>query len=305
VKLQSSCESILELQKIYVYNPFELPTESFLQTVTTMRLCQTLLLGFVTIFAHGTVVFAQAPAPSPSSNPVCYVCGGDATATISNPDVLVDIPPEFGAPVDQATCEQIYQAGLIGLIPADACAIIIADIGAQTLCGCSNIQPPTNAPVALPSPVAEPTPVAAPVIPSPTPGTPVAPTPTAPVAPVVPTSVTPSPVAVPPVVAPPIDTTPVPAPSDTKPPSECEEGKGKGGMGMGKGKGSESGSGKGDSGKGKGDSGKGKGDSGKGKNGGMMMGKTKSCKEPKTPKAGGSAKKEKEGKGIGSARLRA
>jgi hypothetical protein len=133
-----------------------------------MWLLRTFLFGCIATYECATLVYGQAPAPSPSSNPICYICGGDPNATITNPTVLITIPPEFGSPMDQLTCDQIEQAGLSGFIPVDACTIFENDVASQALCGCSNLSTtgaPVVAPVSTPAPVV-PTSPTAPTAPS-------------------------------------------------------------------------------------------------------------------------------------------
>ena len=88
------------------------------------------------------------------TNPVCYVCGGDSTATVSNSDVLIDIPPELNSAVPQASCLQIYQAGLDRLITVEQCDAILRMVDTQIICGCTNIvgPAPTSIPASLPVP---------------------------------------------------------------------------------------------------------------------------------------------------------
>jgi hypothetical protein len=244
------------------------------RTAQNMLHSQLGYIGLATTFLLASPVSAQ--------NPICYVCSGDPDATISNPDALIDVPPEFNLPVTQASCFQVFQAGLSNLIPAEACDLIVEDVDAQIFCGCSNIVNPVAAPVAAPKPIPvdTPSPITVPVA---------TPTPIA-----VPND-TPTPVALPGVTPVPLETEPpeLPTPVATLPPgtakpsiddggveapTECN-GKGKGGMmGMDSGKGKGMGMGKGND-----DSSA----SGKGK-GGMMMGKKckKVPKEPKTPKVG-------------------
>jgi hypothetical protein len=94
------------------------------------------------------------------STPICYVCGGDPNATVTNPDLLVDIPPELNAEAAQASCLQIYQAGLNQLITREQCDAILLNVDAQAFCGCSNIvdfapnSTPTTKAVPVPVPVA-------------------------------------------------------------------------------------------------------------------------------------------------------
>lgn len=179
-------------------------------------------LAFVGVLV--STVTAQAPVAAPvfppiqSGFPPCYVCGGDATATIGNPDVIIDVPPGFNSPVSQASCSLIAQAGVAGFLPPDACAFAIGNGDAQLACGCSNYVAPVAAPV--PIPVAAPVdiPVAAP---APTPAaTPIAPPPVAPTAAAAPTA--PAPVAPPTTVA--VPAAPAPPTAAAAPSS------GKGGM---------------------------------------------------------------------------
>jgi hypothetical protein len=232
-----------------------------------MTLHQFIHISLVSAFLLISTVKAQA------ANPVCYVCGGDPTATIGNPEVLIDIPPEYNAPAPQATCQQIYQAGLDNLISAEACDGIELLVDAQIMCGCSNVVAsnpglaPT--PTALAAPASVPTELPVPIEVAPSAVDPAETEPPADVSmpnetvPVLPTPLE---------TNPPVTTMPNPVNGETDAPADCK----------GKGKGKEVSI-----------------VSSKGK-GGMMMGKKcKRTKEPKTPKAG----KGMEGKGKGE-RLR-
>jgi hypothetical protein len=101
-----------------------------------------------TLFASFTVIDAQFP--------ICYICG-DADATF-NPDVLLGEPP------DTATCSQVNEAGLAGVITAAECTSLIVDFGVSELCECSNVAAPATTPVAAPVsvPVSVPVPVPVP-----------------------------------------------------------------------------------------------------------------------------------------------
>lgn len=100
-----------------------------------------------TLFASFTVIDAQFP--------ICYICG-DADATF-NPDALLGEPP------DTATCSQVNEAGLAGLITADECTSLIVDFGVSELCECSNVAAPATTPVAVPVSVPVPIPIPVPV----------------------------------------------------------------------------------------------------------------------------------------------
>jgi hypothetical protein len=88
-----------------------------------------------------------------SQNPPCYICDGDADATISNPDGVVTLPFAFAAQfgLDTIPCLLLYNVGRSGLIPEASCLIDDPDADAlQEFCGCSNFVAPTDAPVAVP-----------------------------------------------------------------------------------------------------------------------------------------------------------
>jgi hypothetical protein len=237
-----------------------------------LSLTMTILHPCINIsLAAALLLSSKAIAQTTGTNPVCYVCGGDPTATVNNPDVLIDIPPEFNSEVPQATCQQIYQAGLDNLITVEQCDAILLLVDAQRLCGCSNIvgPAPNSTPTSIPAPAPVPVPVTV-GAPVPTEMTPQAVAPTETDPPVdVPTNVE---------TDPPGTLMPNPVNVGVESPTECE-GKGKGG----KGKGENSGSSKG--------------------KGGMKMGKKcKKPKEPKTPKAGKGMDVAGMGKGKGESR---
>ena len=213
-------------------------------------------ISLVAVFLLKSTIDAQ------STNPICYVCGGDPAAIVQNPDVLIDIPPELNSAVPQASCQQIYQAGLDELITVEQCDAILSMVEAQTLCGCSNIVAPIPTPASIPTPSPGTATVPVPVnVPAPVAITPQVVVPTDP--PVeIPTNLE---------TDPPGTLMPNPVDAGVTSPTECE-GKGKGGKGKG-----ESSS------------------SGKGKDGMMMGKKCKKPKVPKTPKAG----KGMDGKGKG------
>ena len=111
---------------------------------------------------------------SQGSNPPCYICDGDAAATISNPDAIATLPPDLAAVVGLPTlpCSIIYDAGRNGLIPAATCDTTSTEADElQRFCGCSNFVETTPvAPVAAPveAPMAIPVATPAPVVDVPT-----------------------------------------------------------------------------------------------------------------------------------------
>jgi hypothetical protein len=86
---------------------------------------------------------------------ICYICG-DPNATF-NPDVVLGDPP------DTATCEQLSDAGLAGLIFEDECADLNEEFNVAELCECSNVNAPVPVPVTAPVPAPVKAPVTAPV----------------------------------------------------------------------------------------------------------------------------------------------
>jgi hypothetical protein len=122
--------------------------------------------------------------------PPCYVCGAPG-CTLDNPNGVIQIPPEIDAPIDSATCQQINDAGLAGLIPPNLCGLT-DNAEARELCGCNC--PNAVAPTPAPAPVSAPVPVPA-VTPAPVPVTAPAPVPGVTPAPV--SASTPAPIPVP------------------------------------------------------------------------------------------------------------
>jgi hypothetical protein len=98
--------------------------------------------------------------------PPCYACGAP-DCTLDNPNGVIQIPPEIDAPIDSATCQQINDAGLAGLIPPELCSLT-DNAAARELCGCNC--PNAVAPTPPPAPVTAPVPVPA-VTPAPVPVT--------------------------------------------------------------------------------------------------------------------------------------
>jgi hypothetical protein len=156
-----------------------------------------LVLGSIIISFFHDVVLADESV-------VCFICGGDATATISIPDGIVSLAA-IGEPDQTLRCDELYQSGLEGLLFRAECDALIADTTIPVTCGCSVTAPATPvtpAPVAAtPAPfLATPAPVlttAAPVVTTPapvitTPAPAVAPVTQAPILPTppIPTAVT-------------------------------------------------------------------------------------------------------------------
>jgi hypothetical protein len=117
------------------------------------------------VLVNAAVVIAQG-------NPPCYFCDGDPTATLSNPNGMVPIPPELAGNtgLTEISCSNLLAAGINGFIPVGACATATASDELKKGCGCSNyVAAPVAAPVATPAPL----PTAPVGLPSPLPTTPV------------------------------------------------------------------------------------------------------------------------------------
>jgi hypothetical protein len=76
-------------------------------------------------------------------NPPCYFCNGDIAGTMSNPDYLVDLSALGGlVPVETASCSQINQALLMGMVTPDQCELSQSTpqaVEIQIACGCSSV----------------------------------------------------------------------------------------------------------------------------------------------------------------------
>jgi hypothetical protein len=83
--------------------------------------------------------------------PICYVCGSP-NRRVGNPRGVINLPDnDYG--IDSATCQEIENAGLDGLLPPFACEATVDYAFLFTLtCQCEDGQPPPRAPVAAPSP---------------------------------------------------------------------------------------------------------------------------------------------------------
>jgi hypothetical protein len=100
--------------------------------------------------------FAAAQAPN---NPPCYVCAGNPDATLDNPTMEVDVS-EFNLPIPitRVTCQQIFDAGLQGLIPPTECLIAEGSTDLQQQCGCNfGEEVTTLAPTTVPPTTVQPT----------------------------------------------------------------------------------------------------------------------------------------------------
>merc|ERR1711957_768797 len=69
--------------------------------------------------------------------PVCYLCG-PPSATITNPDSVLSLPPFLGYPPD-FTCLGLSTKGLDGLISVEGCSIMQEQTQVLEQCGCSNL----------------------------------------------------------------------------------------------------------------------------------------------------------------------
>lgn len=167
---------------------------------------------------------------------ICYICGGDPTATVTLPEALVTLAA-LGFPDDSIACGELNDLGQQSLLFESECAALIADPTIYPTCGCSaagTVPSSTAAPIAAPvaTPVVAPTtpaPVVAPVTPAPvvapvTPAPIIAPVTPAPVlSPLTPTGLmTPAPVIAPSTpapIAPAYPTTSMPLPASVRVPN--------------------------------------------------------------------------------------
>ena len=93
-----------------------------------------LFFSLACYFLLGTLLVATGSAQTP-----CYICGGDANATISNPGVNVTFPADLNSPIPVATCKQIYNFAKKGSLSSNICAYALSRHDLQVVCGCSNI----------------------------------------------------------------------------------------------------------------------------------------------------------------------
>lgn len=93
------------------------------------------------------------------SNPVCWVCFDNGISNVSNPEAIVELPPEamnLTGGVPQVSCAQIQSvAEVMRLVPADLCPLLDRN-DLRLACGCANAVI-TNAPQVLIMPMATPT----------------------------------------------------------------------------------------------------------------------------------------------------
>jgi hypothetical protein len=80
-----------------------------------------------------------------AQNDFCYICNGDPTATIANPNARIT---EIAGVAGNATCQQLFQAGVTALINGPDCALLFSDPSYQVTCGCSNLNGAPSAPFA-------------------------------------------------------------------------------------------------------------------------------------------------------------
>lgn len=73
-------------------------------------------------------------------NPICYVCG-DSNRAITIPDVELDVPENFQEFVNggTVTCQQVQDAGLLGMIPEFLCSLIGINPVFSEPCGCMEV----------------------------------------------------------------------------------------------------------------------------------------------------------------------
>ena len=72
-------------------------------------------------------------------NPSCFICSGDSTATILAPSAMIDLSFLKIPGVTFVTCEQIYNAGVAGLLNKSQCSTtMMASETALVPCQCTN-----------------------------------------------------------------------------------------------------------------------------------------------------------------------
>jgi hypothetical protein len=110
--------------------------ESGLNKEMTIEQCITIVSNVVCGCSN-----TLTPSVNPVSAPyfgICFVCAGDPNAMISNPDYILNIPPQYDANQPQASCAQLYTAGLAGEMTLEQCDVVLTSVNEQQLCGCSN-----------------------------------------------------------------------------------------------------------------------------------------------------------------------
>jgi hypothetical protein len=90
-----------------------------------------LFLVLFRVASNVPIVLAQG------ENPTCYVCG-DASRVVTNPDVELDVPENFQEFTNgsKVTCQQVQDAGLLGMLPDFLCSLISINPVFQEPCGC-------------------------------------------------------------------------------------------------------------------------------------------------------------------------